>query len=867
MRNGSATYTIKIITETWGGGLPWSSHKAALKIKKQETMVLRNVATALLASASVFAGSVGALGQSLTVTPAQTLEKQGLTVVIDQSQFNPIFFDEKNAGIQIILHGDRIATDGAVRLDRTPEQWSPVPAFISRTLGKEPNQVVVRSAYKDAGLAYTVKVTAEGDGFRIAVDLDRALPESLAGKAGFNLDFLPSTYFGKSYLMDRAPGLFPRHPGGPMARDGSGDPLPIAEGGHALTLAPEDPLTRVSITSDRAPLMLYDARNRAQNGWFVVRSMIATGAKDDAVVWHVRPNVIRNWVRQPVVSFNQSGYTPSRSKVAMIELDPNFVAPPEAELVRLAADGTRQSVLRAPVKPQGKWTRYNYASFDFSSVTEPGVYAIAYAGTTTHPFRISADAYGRIWQASLDTFIAEQMDHIGVREQYRVWTAPSHLDDARQAPPNIVHFDAYKMGATLDSPFKPGEHIAGLGVGGWQDAGDYDIQTPENAMVVRDLVWARELFGLDWDETSIDEGARTVEIRKPDGIEDAVQQIRHGTLQLLAQYKVFGHAIVGIVDPALRQYAHLGEAGSQTDGLVYDATLKPNAQTGETSATPDDRWAFTTDFPANDLLVAGALAGASRALAPSDPAMAAQALAAAKTLWSRQQSGNLRGGDGRDDGTYLRSADVTNVSATIELLLTTKGDKIYADRLRALMPIIRQNFEGLAGVAVRAIPFMDAQYRAELVPLVKAVKAKADSAQAHNPFGVPIAMGGWGGSNQIVSFGTTMYMLHKAFPDLVGTGYTLDALDYVLGRHPANNLSFVSTVGTASKLIGYGHNRADYTFIPGGLEPGMVVIKPDFPEVKTEWPFLWFENEYTVSTTAAYILAARAAAAAAAETP
>jgi hypothetical protein len=39
-----------------------------------------------------------------------------------------------------------------------------------------------------------------------------------------------------------------------------------------------------------------------------------------------------------------------------------------------------------------------------------------------------------------------------------------------------------------------------LNVGGFQDAGDYDIQTPQNSMVVRDLVWGRELFGLDWDD-------------------------------------------------------------------------------------------------------------------------------------------------------------------------------------------------------------------------------------------------------------------------------------------------------------------------------------------------------------------------------
>ncbi|MGN7999114.1 glycoside hydrolase family 9 protein [Sphingomonas sp. 22176] len=823
------------------------------------------VLIALLTSAATWAPSGIAFAQSLTVTPANTLEKQGLTVIVDQNQFSPIFFDEKNAGIQIVLHGNRIATDGAVRLDKTPEQWAPVPAFVDRTRGTEPNQVVVRSTYKDVKLAYAVKVTAEGDGFRIAVDLDRPLPAALVGKAGFNLDFLPSAYFGKTYLMDAAPGLFPRHPTGPMARDGSGDPLPLASGGKSVTLAPEDPMTRVTITSDRGPLALYDARARAQNGWFVVRSMIAEGAKENAVVWHVRPNVVKDWVRPPVVSFNQAGYTPNRPKVALIELDPHFTAPAEAELVRLTADGRQEMVLRARTRSRGHWTRYDYAAFDFSSVRAPGIYAIRYAGTTTNPFRIAADAYARIWQTSLDTFIAEQMDHVGIREQYRVWSAPSHLDDARQAPPNIVHFDGYKMGANLDSPFKAGEHIPGLAVGGFQDAGDYDIQTPENASVVRDLVWARELFGLDWDETSVDEAARAVEIRKPDGVEDSLQQIRHGALQLLAQYKVFGHAIVGIVDPALRQYAHLGDAGSQTDGLIFDPSLKPAVRKNGASGAQDDRWAFTTDLPANNLFVAAGLAGASRALAESDPAMAAEALRAAKALWAKQQQGAIKAGDGRDDSTSPRSAEGANVTATVELLITTKGDKVYADRLRALLPFIRDHFEWTAAPAVRAVPFMDADYRAQLVPLVRAMKAKVDQDQASNPFGVPIATGTWAGSNQVVAFGSTMYLLHKAFPELIGTSYTLDAIDYVLGRHPANNLSLVSTVGTESKLIGYGHNRADYSFIPGGLVPGVLIVKPDFPEAKTDWPFLWFENEYTVSTTSAYILAARAAMAASEE--
>jgi len=818
----------------------------------------KRLAAALLATACALAPDCAAYGQDLAITPAQTLEGRGITVVVNHDPWSPIFFDEKNGGIQVILHGQRVAADGDVRLNPTPEQWDPVPLFIDRSVDAARHAVVVRAAYKDQDLAYHVRVSPEGTGFRIAVDLDKPLPASLAGKAGFNLDFLPTAYFGKTYYLDSAPGLFPRDPTGPMSTDGSGDPQPLASGGHSITLAPEDPLSRVTITSDKAPLALYDARNRAQNGWFVVRSLIAAGARTDAVVWHVRPNFIADWVRDPVVSYNQAGYTPARSKVAVIELDPNFKAPARATLLKLTAAGKPEAVLTANVKPWGKWMRYRYATFDFSSVRAPGLYEIAYAGRTTGPFTIAADAYDRIWQTSLDTYLAVQMDHVRVREQYRIWQGVSHLDDARQAPPDIVHFDGYHMGPNLDSPFKPGEHIPGLAVGGWQDAGDYDIQTPSNAFVVRDLVRGRELFGLDWDETSVDEAARYVQIRKPDGVPDSIQQIRHGTLQLLAQFDVFGHAIVGIVDPTLEQYTHLGDAASQTDGKVYDASLKANGSKGDRSGRKDDRWAFTTDLPANDLSMAGALAAASRALRAADPDLAGKALAAAKTLWQAQRSrlGFADTSDGRDGPGNLALSDA---EATIELLMATRGEGIYQARLTELLPVIEQNFPQVAASAVLAIPYMGADYRARLVPAVRAARDKADAMRAKNPFGVPIGEGSWAGSHQVAEFGTDMYLLHRAFPEIVGTRYTLDAIDYLLGRHPANNLSLVSTVGTQSKLIGYGHNRADYSFIPGGLVPGVLIIKPDFPELKVDWPFLWYENEYTVGTTAAYILAANSA--------
>jgi len=784
-------------------------------------------------------------------------DTQGLSVLAYQNQFHDVFRDQKLGGIEIILHGERIATDGEVRLLPAPEQWDPVPKFIARKRGPVPDQVIAYSGYPDLSVSYRLEVTAEGQGFRIAVHLDKPLPAALVGKAGFNLDFLPTAYFGKSYMLDEAFGTFPRHPDGPMQlADDRADPKPLAQGsagpasgGHHIVLAPEDPTTRVSITTEADTLMLFDARNRAQNGWFVVRSLIPADRTQNALVWHVKPNVIPGWVRAPVVLYNQVGYTPQRPKVAMMELDPHDNPPQTARLMRLRATGQYEPAFEGAIKSWGKWLRYQYASFDFSQVREPGIYAIEYAGRTTTPFRIAPDLYKvGVWQPSLDTYLAVQMDHIKVRENYRVWHGVSHMDDARQAPVNYTHFDGYSMGPTSDSRYAAGEHIPGLNIGGWYDAGDYDIRTQTQAKVITDLVLAREDFHLDWDETTVDEDARLVQIRRPDGVPDVLQQIKHGVLGLLAQYHAFGHAIPGIIEPTLEEYTHLGDAASQTDGKIYDSHL---------SGLPDDRWAFTTHVTALNYDAAAALAAASRVLRGYDDALSSASLKTAVQVWKDEHSHapaifhsfNTTGGD----------LEQEEVKAAVELLIATKGEGMYKERLEALLPVILKTYPSVCTVAVRAIPYMDTDYKSALSAATAELKARVDTSLASNPFGVPFATGTWGGSAQAANFAVGTYYLHQAFPNIIGTDYILRGFDYVLGRHPVSAVSYVSGVGTTSKLIAYGNNRADYTFIPGGMIPGVVLIQPDFPELKNEWPFLWYENEYVVDAATAFILAANAA--------
>jgi hypothetical protein len=832
---------------------------------------------ALLFAALLFSLPASFAGAQMKVTESGYLDTQGFSVMLYQNTYNPVFIDEKNAAMQMILHGQRIATNGDVRLMPTPEQWDLVAKLKGHSADKEHNRLTADLSFPAYQMDYTLEVTAEPSGVRVSVNLDKPLPEKLAGRAGFNLEFLPSIYTGKSYAVDgKQFGVIPRSPQDPMQQvlppaddpkklpyqdewdqaKGYTQPLPVVTGG-SITLAAENPLYRVNVSSETAPVSLYDGRNRAQNGWFVLRTLIPSGKTAGAVVWHIHPDLIPNWTRPPMVAHSQAGYAPNFPKVAVIELDPNFDAPKTAKVVRLGADGTYKQVFEGPISAPTPWLRYRYANFDFSTVNEPGLYAIEYAGQRTDLFPIGKDVYSRTWQSSLDGFLAVEMDHVSVREGYRLWHGVSHMDDARQAPPNTRHFDGYSTGPNLDSPYKPGEHIPGLNIGGWFDAGDYDNLAFSQYQVIENLSLAYKEFDLKWDELTVDETARTVEMHRPDGIPDAVEQVKHGVLQVLAQYKSVGHPFTGMIEPTLREYTHLGDAASITDERIYSDKLGPNEIDGNYSGKPDDRWAFTTKMPFLQYGAAAALASASPTLKGYDDPLAKECLETAIKLWDEEHA-HPAATQGPSFGPPGMSA-IGEWGAAVQLLIATDGGEPYKTRVRELFPTVLKNFAFGGWTAVLALPYMDADFKQQLEEAVKSYKAQVDAEMAKNPFGVPPSLGTWGGSSQVATFGSRMYFLHKAFPQIVGPEYTLRAANYLLGTHPGSSTSYISSVGTVSKMKAYGNNRADGTFIPGGMIPGYIVIKPDFPECIDDFGFLWFENEYTVSVTSDWILAANAA--------
>ncbi|MGQ8366091.1 glycoside hydrolase family 9 protein [Glaciecola sp. 1036] len=806
---------------------------------------VKQIAMALLVTFSL---SSLASEKTIKLNDLDYFETRGLNVLVYSNWYNGLFSDSKISGVEFIHHGIRTVTNGDVRLNATPEQWDPIPAFIERKIDRDENSIEAFLHYPDYGFAFSVKVVSLDDHFTLSVHLPKKLPQALEGVAGFNLEFLPTAYFHKSFIADNQFGAFPIYPSGPKEQNGIQAPTPLASG-HHLVLAPEDANRRVSIESKDVELALYDGRSKAQNGWFVVRSLLPANKTGKVLEWKLSASTQENWLRDPVIAHSQVGYHPNQNKVAVIELDKHAQLGAKASLYKVNKSGEKTLVASSLPEFWGQYKRYQYAKFDFSQVTESGIYQLQYDNVITAPFKIAKDVYEQAWHPTLDVFFPVQMDHVLVNEAYRVWHGASHLDDALQAPVNHEHFDLYAQGPTTDSPYQPGEHVPGLNIGGWYDAGDYDIRTQTQYRAVQGLVEVWEQFKPLRDTTLVDYDRKYVDLHVPDGKPDILQQIEHGALALLAQHRAFGRAINGIIVPDISQYTHLGDGLTMTDNLIYNPDMSPLESDGKQSGVFDDRWVFTSRSSAVNYGSIAALTATSRALAEHNPELAKEAQDTALAAWNEEQShppftfrhGNTTGGP----------LEAEKLKAAAELLITTNSSE-FAQAVNDLWPEIEENFAMHIGILVRILPLMDEAFQGKIKNLAQTYIKQLETPE--NPFGVTITEGGWAGNGFIIRQAINHYYLHKAFPELVSPEAVFSGLNYLYGTHPDSDISFVSNVGTRSKQVAYGMNRADFSFISGGIVPGVLILKPDLPENKEDWPFLWGENEYVINLGASYIM-------------
>ncbi|HEY1764111.1 MAG TPA: glycoside hydrolase family 9 protein [Opitutaceae bacterium] len=798
---------------------------------------------------------------ALSINDLEYLEMPGLNVMLAHDYYP----EGHQGGVGIILNGQRIATNGDLRLEPTPGQWQPTPVVGKREVDRSVPEIRVHLAfpdesrdhkglnpvaYPDLVLGYTVRVKPEGRAFRIVVDLDRPLPQAWVGRVGFNLELFPGILFGKSYHIGDAEGVFPRQPNGPgTVTDGDYEVAPFGRG-PKLTIAAESDRERMTIESVRGgDIVLLDGRAQHNNGWFVARSLVPSGASQAAIEWLVSPHAIPGWKSEPTIQVSQVGYHPKAPKIAVIELDRRETELKPVALYRVTDDGAEKALER-PATDWGRFLRYRYLQFDFSEVTRPGLYRVGYGDLRSSVFEIDPHVFERgVWQPTVEYFLPVQMGHMRVNDHYRVWHGLSHIDDALMAPVNHNHFDAYVQGPSTLTRFKPGEHVPGLDHGGWFDAGDHDYRIESQADTVHGLALAWELFHPTLDNTTIDQASRIVEIHRPDGKPDILQQIEHGVLTIVGGYDALGRLYRGIQDASLHQYTFLGDAADMTDNEVFhDPTgeamrILAKAAVDGSQAEPeidhlpplgspgsaDDRWVFTEENPRRELGVAGALAAASRALAGFDDPLAKECLRIARELWTNAKA---------------PPTSLYRLEPAIELYQAT-GDATFATTILGLQDAIVRNVDAYGWLGARALGLVnDPAFSEKIRAALRTYRAEVDAEGCKTPYGIPYRPQIWGAGWLIERFAVRQYFLHVAAPDIFPDTYMLRSIDFILGCHPGTNTSsFVSGVGAKSLIPAYGMNRADWSYIPGGIASGTALIRPDFPEL-LDWPYIWQQGEY-----------------------
>lgn len=806
----------------------------------------------ILIAGLLIACSQNKSSDKLIINDQEYLEKPGLSVLA----FHNFYTTGHQGGIEIIQHGERIATNGFIRLRSADERRLPGPDRAKREVDMENQEIISSVNYDDFDLSYKVRIKPEGDGFKLTVDLAKPVPAEWENRLSFEMEVYPPLYYGKSFQIGETFGIIPRMGVRSVYKDEDGRIRPVNMGqGKVLTLAGEDPLRRIVFEDPKGEIILTDNRESSKSGWIMVRSIIPSGVTDGAVEWIIRPNVVDGWIREPMIAVSQVGYHPGQIKQAVIELDKRAGKTDKARLLKVAGNELREVISGTP-KSWGGFLCYDYAIFDFSDVTEPGMYLVSYRKKYSHPFSITPDVFRNgVWQPALEGYFPVQMCHVKVRDGQAIWHGACHLDDALQAPLDIEHIDSYRQYKEAETGYHSLTTVPYLNRGGWHDAGDDDLAAGSQAATTHYLVLANEICDNQTDQTSVDFDGLYVEMRRPDGIPDFVQQIKHGAINLLSGYRAAGHSFAGII--ATREGRNItGDWASQTDQLFYDPRLKPEQKTLTHSGLMDERWVFTNKDTGLEYQVAAALAASSRSLKGFDDALASECLQTAKRAWDYEQSHEPV----IQPNAYIpRNTKVQEIIATSELLYTT-GEEKYAVRLKSLLPEIKKNMGSAAWCVARvADRINDEDFMNNYMEMLNNYKIKLDSTLSLNPFRIPWRPAIWGIGWDIQKFALEHFYLVTRYPELFDREIVLRVVNYVLGCHPGSSTSLVSGVGAHSITNAFGVYRHLESYIPGGMVSGTALIRPDFPELKETTPYLWQQSEYVMPGAASYIFCVIAA--------
>jgi len=755
----------------------------------------------------------------------------------------------KRGGLQMFLHGKRVADAGEVVYLTAYGSYLDfnVKEVGDRIIDTKRGFSIIPGKIKPLNINYKLVCSTDGNSIILTVKLEKPVNLSKISNLKLKFEIYPKEYRYKTYSGGNIAGYFPERYMGKTTL------IPDAK---EISIAPEDDLRAFSIASEDARLSLVDGRGMANHAGFIVYAALPPNSSQNHFSIEITPRINPDWRREPVIQVSQVGYHPDQRKVAILEVDSRTKDIEKMKLVYLDKGGKKKIIKSERPAKYGPLFNHNYYTFDFTDAKIPGHYYLIYGSQQAGPFAISSDVYKETWHPTMDVFFPVQMCHVEVRQGEKVWHGACHLDDGLQAPPNKKHFDSYVQKAETETRFKANEHIPGLDWGGWHDAGDNDLPFGSICRTVLWMALAQEEFKTDRDMTSIIKEKRRVNLFQPDGKNDMLQQISYGLENLLALYRAVGHICPGIIENNILDYIVVGDPVNITDGLIFDPSLKPSEREEGCSGKFDDRWVFTNRNTGGQYQFAQVAATCSRVLKDYDINLAEECLKAAKDVWEYEQNHIPV----HFKVTYQPLEDEYHsweLTATAELFLTT-GDVKYKNSLLKLIPYIKSmpafyfwKFSGFTLVRVLAKIEND-EFKKAVVEKLKELKVLMKKEFEKSPYGVNFDFQVWGNNWDVLDLGARTYYFIKHSPEIFDEEYLCSALNYNFGCHPATNHSYVSGVGVNSATVGYGFNRAEWTYIPGGVVSGASFLRPKFIEYRSDtWD--WYETEYVIGGSAAYV--------------
>ncbi|HTV54840.1 MAG TPA: glycoside hydrolase family 9 protein, partial [Terriglobia bacterium] len=467
--------------------------------------------TAFPKSSAVEDSQNPAEGEGIRLDAEEYFSAPGFSFLLFHNNYQVGF----QGGLQMIQNGERILDSGDFYLIPKSGASRPPQSVSRRVVDLERSTATVEGEVGD--LNYRLTVATDGKQISIRLQTGSPIDWSNTREAGFRIYIYPADYFKKSYQGEEGRGVFPRQYDGRLI---------LCDKTHSLLIADSDAAHRFRVTRTDGTLRLADNRARSPQAWFSIEAPLTPATDGSGAHIIITPSLLPGWKMPPVIAISQLGYHPRQAKRVVIAAGASDELSGEIGVYRLKPNGGMKLVKAGACAPWGKFLRYHCATFDFTSVREPGLYKLVFRNHEAGPFRIDSEVYSEAWQPTLEYFLPIQMCHVKVQEGVRTWHGACHLDDALQAPAHKDHLDGYRQG-NLDTRFSANQHIPGLNWGGWHDAGDHDLPAGSIAMTTLALAMAEEEFHPELDRTAIRRSERLVKLHVPDGKPDLMQQIEY----------------------------------------------------------------------------------------------------------------------------------------------------------------------------------------------------------------------------------------------------------------------------------------------------------------------------------------------------